>query len=157
MLRMRLVPGGNSAVAHFSSTFFAQFHIITPPHKDSTSNLNHLPSARLFSSCWFLGMIPKPWGVIKQSSNLENHHSSAARSVTHTYGCTQAAGCDVPWWRCSPGWKEVSKTHQKYFPGTTSRQLFTTEAAIESRYLQLLPHTHITWCTAFQRRARAGG
>lgn len=33
--------------------------------------------------------------------------------------------------------------HQKYFPGTASRQLlFTTEGAIESRYLQSLPHTH---------------
>lgn len=32
--------------------------------------------------------------------------------------------------------------HQKYFPGTASRQLFTTEGAIESSYLQLLPHTH---------------
>lgn len=32
--------------------------------------------------------------------------------------------------------------HQKYFPGTASRQLlFTTEGAIESRYLRLLPHT----------------
>lgn len=38
MLRMKFVPGGSSAVAQFSSTFFAQFHIITPTRTVLTSN-----------------------------------------------------------------------------------------------------------------------
>lgn len=100
---------------HYPNPDSLNFQLLSPSINlcvtSQNLDLNHLFSFLLFSSCCVLGIILKPRGVFRQSSNLENHHPSAAHSVTHTYICTHTVGCDIPWW-CMTGWREVSKLHQ---------------------------------------------
>lgn len=86
-----------------------------PQCREPKARLNHLlPFSSSLPLCLKTpGVIPKPKGAIRQSSNLENHHPSATHARVHTRACVCSLLVVIFLGGAWPGWRVVFPNYIK--------------------------------------------